>query len=161
MSTIIKYIIIILIGLLIGWNIRISGSSNDDIKVIEVNADNFQEEVLESKVPVVIDVYTEWCKPCKRMAPIIERLAVFCGKKVKFVKIDAGKNRKLLGKFKPFWGIPVLIFVKNGKEIDRIIGLAPFITIHSKILLMLKEEKKKEKKEKGGCEGGTCSPPND
>jgi len=150
--------VILLIIFLI--SISMAGLCNDEIKIIELNADNYEAEVLKSDVPVVIDFWASWCKYCKLMDPIIERLAIFHKDKVKFVKVDVDKSPKFLNNFRPLRGLPVLIFYKNGVEVDRIIGFAPFITINNKILLILKEEKK-EKKDKDNCKGGVCEPPED
>jgi len=128
----------------------------DEIKFVELTIDNFQEEILESNIPVVIDFWASWCKPCEMMSSIIERLAEFHKDKVKFVKVDVDKNRKLLEKFRPLRGLPLLIFFKNGKEVDRIVGLVPFTIINNKIIFLLKEEKKEKK---DSCDGGTCDPP--
>ena len=139
-------------------SISMAGLCNDEIKIIELNADNYEAEVLKSDVPVVIDFWASWCKYCKLMDPIIERLAIFHKNKVKFVKVDVDKSPKFLNNFRPLRGLPVLIFFKNGVEVDRTIGFTPFITINNKIMLVLKEEKK-EKKDKDNCEGGVCEPP--
>ena len=130
---------------------------SDEIKFVELTIDNFQEEVLESNIPVVIDFWASWCKPCEKMSSIIERLAEFHKDKVKFVKVDVDKNRKLLEKFRPLRGLPLLVFYKNGKEVDRIVGLVPFTIINNKIVFLLKEEKKEKKKD--SCDDGTCDPP--
>jgi len=155
-----KMLKVIILTLFLISILSIFGLCNEGIKIIELNADNYEKEVLESDVPVVIDFWASWCKPCKLMSPIIERLAVFHKRKVKFVKVDVDKNRKFLNEFRPLRGLPLLIFFKNGVEVDRIIGFTPFITVNDKILLMLKEEKKEEKdKKKDNCDGGVCEPP--
>jgi len=149
---------VILITLFLISTLTITGLCDEGVKIIELTIDNYQEEVLECDTPVVVYFWAKWCKPCKQMSPIIERLAVFHEKKVKFVKVDADGSRKLLNKFRPLRGLPLLIFYKNGVEVDRTLGLTPFITINSKIIPLLKEEKK-EKKDKDDCSGGTCLPP--
>jgi len=154
-----KMLKVIILTLFLISILSIFGLCNEGIKIIELNADNFQEEVLESDVPVVIDFWASWCKYCKLIDPIIERLAIFHKGKVKFAKVDVDKSPKFLNDFRPLRGLPVLIFYKNGKEVDRIIGFTPFITINDKILPMLEKEKKEEKdKKKDGCEGGICQP---
>jgi len=131
--------------------------------IIELTADNFQE-VLESDKLIIIDFWAEWCKYCKLLDPIIERLIVFNQQynrnKIEWFKVDVDKNRKFLNNFRPLRGLPVLIFYKNGVEVDRIIGFTPFLIINDKILLILKEERKEEKdKKKDDCDGGICPPP--
>jgi len=130
---------------------------------IELNADNFQEEVLESDKLIVIDFWASWCKYCKLLDPVIERLIVFNQQynkdKIEWFKVDVDQNRKFLNNFRPFRGLPVLAFYRNGKEVDRITGFQPFLMIQDKINLLLKEEKKEEKDKKDGCNGGICDPP--
>ena len=130
----------------------------NEAKVIELDIDNYQEEFLESKIPVIVYFWASWCKPCKLLSPIIERLAIFYDKKVKFVKIDTDGSRKLLNPFRPLRGLPLLIFYKNGEEIDRIIGFTTFTNISTKIIFLLREEKT-DKKDKEDCKGGVCDPP--
>jgi len=129
----------------------------EEIKIIELNADNYEAEVLKSDIPVVIDFWASWCRYCKLMDPIIKRLAIFHKNKVKFVKVDVDKSLKFLNNFRPLRGLPILIFFKDGIEIDRLIGFTPFLTINDKIMLMLKVEKKEDKDD--GCKGGICEPP--
>ena len=119
------------------------------------------QEVLESDKLVVIDFWAEWCKYCKLLDPIIERLTEFNQRynkdKIEWIKVDVDKDRKFLKNFRPLRGLPVIMFYKNGKEVHRIIGFQPFLKIQSVIKILLKEEKK-EKKEKN-CKGGVCPPP--
>ena len=152
----------ILFMTLILFCILVSISFSQDI--VELNKDNFQKEVLESDKLIVIDFWAEWCKYCKQLDPIIERLIVFNQQynrdKIRWFKIDVDKDTKFLNNFRPFRGLPVLVFFKNGKEVDRIIGLSSFLKIQDKIKFLLKEEKKEKKeKEKDNCDGGVCEPP--
>ena len=128
----------------------------------ELNKDNFQKEVLESDKLVVIDFWAKWCKYCKLLDPVIERLMIFNQRykkdKIKWFKVDVDKDRKFLNNFRPFRGLPVVVFYKNGKEVYRFVGFQPFLKIQDIINSLLKEEKK-EKKEKDNCKGGTCYPP--
>jgi thioredoxin 1 len=157
-----RIIILILIGLFIVWSFYIDSLGKEETKMIELNADNFQKEVLESDKLIIIDFWAEWCKYCKTLDLTIERLIVFNQKynrnKIKWFKVDVDKSkRKFLNNFRPFRGLPIVVFYKDGKEIHRFIGILPFITIQKKIKLFLKEEKK-EKKDKDNCSGGTCQP---
>ena len=119
------------------------------------------QEVLESDRLVVIDFWAKWCKYCKLLDPVVERLIDFNQRynkgKIKWIKVDVDKDRKFLKNFRPLRGLPVIMFYKNGEEVNRIIGYQPFLKIQSVINILLKEERK-EKKEKD-CKGGVCEPP--
>ena len=134
-----------------------------EIRIIELNTDNFQEEVLESDKLIIIDFWADWCKYCKLLDPVIERLIVFNQQynkdKIRWFKVDVDKSRKFLNNFRPLRGLPVLAFYKNGVEVDRIIGFQPFLAIQDKINLLLKEEKKEKKDKNNNCNGGVCDPP--
>ena len=123
-----------------------------------LNKDNVQ--VLESDKLVVIDFWAEWCKYCKLLDPVINRLIIFNQRynknKIEWYKVDVDKDRKFLNNFRPFRGLPVIAFYRNGKEIDRLIGFQSFLTIQNKITTLLKEERKEKK---DNCEGGVCTPP--
>jgi len=128
-----------------------------------LNKDNFQE-VLESEKLIVIDFWAEWCKPCKILSPIIERLVVFNQRynkdKIEWFKVNVDENRKFLNNFRPLRGLPVVVFYKNGEEIYRFVGLLPFLKIQDIINSLLKEEvKEKKDRDKKGCEDGACVPP--
>jgi len=126
-----------------------------------LNQDNFQA-VLESDKLIVIDFWADWCKYCKLLDLVIERLVVFNQRynkdKIEWFKVDVDKNRKFLNNFRPFRGLPVVVFYRNGKEVNRILGFQPFLKIQDIINTLLKEERK-EKKDKDNCNGGTCYPP--
>ncbi len=84
--------------------------------------ENFDEEVMNSKVPVVIDFYADWCMPCRMMAPVFESLSKEFEGKVKFLKLDTQAQNQIAGAFR-VQSIPTLSFVKDGKEVDRSVGL--------------------------------------
>ena len=90
-------------------------------KVLHVNQSSFNEEVLNSQIPVFVDFWAEWCGPCRAIAPVLENLAKDFDGKVKIVKINVDKETELANKYN-ISAIPSLIIVKNGKEIDRIVG---------------------------------------
>ena len=145
--------------------LSISGLCSEEVKPIDLTADNFQE-VLESDKLVVIDFWASWCKYCKLLDPVIIRLMVFNQQykkdKVEWYKVDVDKSkRKFLNNFRPLRGLPVVAFYRDGKEVDRMIGFQPFLTIQDKINLLLKEEKKDKKDKKDNCGGGVCEPPED
>ena len=90
-----------------------------------VNNNNFKEEVLESKVPVVIDFFAEWCGPCKMFGPIFESVAEDYEDKVKFVKVNIDESPEIAQKYFVM-SIPTLKFIDNGELKGSFVGaMAP------------------------------------
>lgn len=83
---------------------------------------NFEEEVLNSKIPVLVDFWAPWCGPCQMVGPIIEELAKEHEGKVKIGKLNVDENPQVAVKYSVM-SIPTVIFFKEGKEIARQIGL--------------------------------------
>lgn len=92
--------------------------------LLEITNGNFKTEVLESKIPVIIDFWAEWCMPCKMIAPVVDELANDYKGKIKFAKADVDTNPELATALQ-ILSIPVLIIFKNGKETKRITGANP------------------------------------
>jgi thioredoxin 1 len=86
-----------------------------------VNGENFKKEVVQSKTPVIIDFYASWCGPCQMMSPVFEGLSEKYNGKLKFVKVNTDEDSELASEY-GVQGIPCLIVVNKGKEVDRIIG---------------------------------------
>ena len=97
-----------------------------------LNKDNFQKEVVESEIPVIIDFWAEWCGPCKMMAPLFEELSKEYEGKLKFAKLNTDENQELAIKYN-ITGIPCLAITKKGKEVDRIVGFGPKSYVKQKI----------------------------
>jgi len=93
-------------------------------KPIEINADTFAQEVLQSPTPVLVDFWAQWCAPCHMMAPVVEEIATEYAGKLKVVKVDVDQNPQLAAKFE-IMSIPTLILFKNGAPADKIIGYMP------------------------------------
>ncbi|MGB2783840.1 MAG: thioredoxin [Atribacterota bacterium] len=89
---------------------------------VEVNDRNFQEEVLESTIPVLVDFWAPWCMPCRMMAPTIEKLAEENRGKLKVCKLNTDENQNIASQH-GIQGIPTLIIFKEGKEIGRTVGV--------------------------------------
>lgn len=89
---------------------------------MEITDQNFETEVLQSKLPVLADFFAEWCGPCKMQAPMIEELEKEYQGKVKIVKIDVDANQQT-ATTQQVMSIPTLVFFKNGQPVERLIGL--------------------------------------
>ncbi|MCB9283131.1 MAG: thioredoxin [Lewinellaceae bacterium] len=87
-----------------------------------INSKNFDTLVLNSTLPVVVDVWADWCGPCKMITPHFAAAEEELKGKVRFVKLDADKNQKLVRKYKVM-GIPTLLFFKDGELVDRSTGV--------------------------------------
>ena len=87
--------------------------------MIHFTDQNFAEET--GKGLAVVDLYAEWCGPCRMMAPILEEVAKSYEGKVKMGKMNVDESPQTPGKFGVTW-IPTIIFLKDGKEVDRLVG---------------------------------------
>jgi thioredoxin 1 len=87
----------------------------------EVTDANFQDEVLKSKTPVLIDFWAEWCGPCKMIAPVVDELAKKYEGKLRVCKLDVDSQPKVTDQF-GVQGIPTLILFKNGQAVQQIVG---------------------------------------
>jgi len=93
-------------------------------KLLEINEDNFETEVLNSDLPVLIDFGATWCGPCKMLDPLVEELAEELQDKVKVVHVDIDSNQNITVQYNVM-GVPTLMLVKNGEPIERMTGFKP------------------------------------
>ena len=100
--------------------------------LIEVNESNFQEEVLDSPLPVLVDMWAPWCMPCRMVAPTVEKIAKDNADKLKVCKLNVDDNQNIAVRYS-IQGIPALLIFKDGKEYDRIVGAVPPQAIQSKL----------------------------
>lgn len=94
----------------------------DDETLIHLTAENYQTEVLESEIPVVLDAYASWCGPCKIVAPIFSELNSEMSNTVKFVKLNVDKEQAL-AKELGIQAMPTILFFKNGEVVNRHVGV--------------------------------------
>ena len=94
----------------------------DHKKPVHVNDADFDTAVLKADKPVVVDFWAAWCGPCRMIAPFVEELANEYGEQAVVAKMDTDANPMTPTKF-GIMGIPTLIFFKDGKEVDRIVGV--------------------------------------
>jgi len=101
-------------------------------KPIEVNESNFEEEVLKSDIPVLVDFWAAWCGPCKMIAPVVEEVAQEYAGKLKVCKLDVDQNGALATQF-GVMSIPTLLLFKDGQSVDRLVGYMPKAKLVEKI----------------------------
>ncbi len=90
--------------------------------VLELTDSNFEAEVMNSDVPVLVDFWAEWCMPCKMIGPIVDEIADDYAGKLKVGKVDTDSNREVSLKFN-ISSIPTLILIKDGELAKKFVGL--------------------------------------
>jgi thioredoxin 1 len=101
-------------------------------KYTEVTDATFEEEVLKSELPVLVDFWAVWCAPCRMIAPIVEELATEKEGSLKVVKMDVDNNPDTAMKF-GIRSIPTLLIFKNGQIVDQVVGAVPKSMLESKV----------------------------
>jgi thioredoxin 1 len=99
---------------------------------LEVNENNFEAEVVNSKTPVLVDFWATWCMPCRMLAPVVDEVAAEFAGRVKVVKVNVDNGQTLAAKF-GVSSIPTLITLKNGQVVDRTVGVQPKATIAARL----------------------------
>ena len=104
--------------------------------LLQVTDDNFDAEVVNSDLPVMVDFWAEWCGPCRMVAPVVEELAKEYEGKIKVAKMDVDNNRQTPVKF-GIRNIPTLILFKGGEVTQTIIGAQPKSSIEAELKKLL------------------------
>ncbi len=110
--------------------------------MIELTPENFEKEVLKSKLPVAVEFYVSYSNPCIELVPIIEAVEKKYSRKMKFARLDSEKYAALATKYiNVDTDIPSIIFFKNGEELDRILGSYSEYALNAKIddILVIKK----------------------
>lgn len=102
----------------------------------QVKSNEFQMEVLESKVPVLVDFSATWCGPCQMMGPVLEQMSAEYAGKAKILKVDIDESMDLAQKYQ-IMSVPNMIFFKNGSPVDAVVGAVPAAYLKEKLNQLL------------------------
>jgi len=104
--------------------------------VIEITDQNFENEVLKADTPVVMDFWAPWCRPCHMITPITDKLSEEYAGRVKFCKLNVDENRQMASRYQVM-SIPLLLFFKEGQQVDSVLGAVPESMIRPKVEALL------------------------
>lgn len=107
-----------------------SRTLNGQTHVITLTTENFDQEVLDSNIPVMVDVWATWCGPCRHMTPIVEEIAAEFSGQVKVGKLDIDQNALIADRYN-IRGVPSFLFFRNGKLVNQELGVQPKETLTS------------------------------
>ncbi|XHR31218.1 MAG: thioredoxin [Chthoniobacteraceae bacterium] len=126
------------LGLLFAMASPGSGSmemNQSTANVKHIARDEFDAEVANATTPMVVDFYASWCGPCKILAPILDKQADEFAGKIKFIKINIDEAPELARRFQ-IDGLPTLLFLKQGKVVDSLVGLSSADTLRRRLLTL-------------------------
>jgi len=105
---------------------------------ITLSESNWEEEVIKSNIPVMVDFWAAWCMPCKMISPAVEKISNEWGEKIKVGKLNVDENPSIAGKYS-IMGIPAILFFKNGDLVDQVVGAVSKRVLEEKVKKTLNE----------------------
>ncbi|NQS88318.1 thioredoxin [Patescibacteria group bacterium] len=105
---------------------------------VTLSESNWEEEVIKSNIPVMVDFWAEWCMPCKMISPAVEKISNEWGEKIEVGKLNVDENPSIAGKY-GIMGIPAILFFKNGDLVDQVVGAVSKRVLEDKVKKVLNE----------------------